>query len=411
MSDSPAQFTASPYANNFFKVLLKGKSITWIHRGVVPDHVPSNKSTQDPAYSSATPTVDLQEIGYDTAHVIINFFYTKQYKYIKPSGIYGDTEKGYELKVSLQVIEAARKMKLPDLVDLAKKQCARVCHEMNLLNLISILGKMNIDYNNVPELTQHISLQLEKVLAFPHSPLASTMLSRATSNSITDILLRKLLMIARAEPTSEPKAKPTPGNEARGMPNFLSRQKQHTSWGFATREPEPAKLPFHLRTQQPQKFPENPQPDYKGKARDVSKPEEHASKASATSVFDNKSGGAKGQEEARSGPSKVRGWCCPFSPPCGGCADAEKASPAIPELGKSIRTMKSFIAPEKSSAADWEVPKSETEQSQKTETTSLVDSDDYGVLVDSETLPTVTPNPEDPRHAERMNLLYAYDSW
>ncbi|KAF5239849.1 hypothetical protein FANTH_9790 [Fusarium anthophilum] len=390
MSDSPAQFTASPYANNFFKVLLKGKSITWIHRGVVPAHVPSNKSTQDPAYRSATPIVDMQDIGYDTAHVIINFFYTKQYKYIKPSGIYGDTEKGYELKVLLQVIEAAGKMKLPDLVDLAKRQCARVCHEMNLLNLITILGKMNIDYNNVPELTQHITLQVEKVLAFPHSPLASTILSRATSDSITDILLRKLLMMARLEPTSEPKAKPTPGNGARGMPNFLSRQ-QHTSWGFTTGEPEPANLPFHLRTQQPQKVPENPQPDYKGKGRDVSKPEEHAFEASATSVFDYDSGGAKGREEARAGPSK--------------------AYPAIPELGKSIRTMKSFIAPEKSSAADWEVPKSETQQSQKSETTSLVDFDDYGVLVDSETLPTVTPSPEDPRHAERMNLTYAYDSW
>ncbi|KAF5675429.1 hypothetical protein FCIRC_7413 [Fusarium circinatum] len=409
MSDSPAQFTASPYANNFFKVLLKGKSITWVHKGVVPDHVPSNKSTQDPAYSSATPIVDMQDIGYDTAHVIINFFYTKQYKYIKPSGIYGDTEKGYELKVSLQVIEAAGKMKLPDLVDLAKRKCARVCHEMNLLNLICILGKMNIDYNNVPELTQHITLQLERVLAFPHSPLASTILSRATSNSITDILLRKLLMMARAEPKSEPKAKPTPGNEARGMPNFLSTQ-QHTPWSFAT-APEPANLPFHLRTQQPHKVPENPQPDYKGKGRDVSKPEEHAFETSATSVFDCDSGGAKGREEARAGPSKVRGPVCPFSLPYDGCVDAEKAYPAIPELRKSIRTMKSFIAPEKSSADDWEVPKSETEQSQKSETTSLVDSDDYGVLVDSETLPTVTPNPEDPRHAERMNLLYTYDSW
>ncbi|KAF5541852.1 hypothetical protein FMEXI_7776 [Fusarium mexicanum] len=390
MSDSPAQFTASPYANNFFKVLLKGKSITWIHRGVVPDHVPSNKSTQDPVYSSATPIVDMQDIGYDTAHVIINFFYTKQYKYIKPSGIYGDTEKGYELKVSLQVIEAAGKMKMPDLVDLAKRQCARICFEMDFLNLITILGKMNMDYTNFPELTQRIALQLERVLANPHSPLASTILSRATSNSITDILLRKLLMIARVEPTSEPRAKPTPGNEARGMPNFPSRQ-QHTSLGFSVRELGPGKLPFHLRTQQPQKVPENPQPDYKGKGRDVSKPEEHAFEASATSVFDYESRDAKGREEARAGPSKVY--------------------PAIPELGKSIRTMKSFIAPEKSSAADWEVPKSETKQSQKSETAILVDSDDDGVLVDSETLPTVPPSPEDPRHAERMNLTYAYDSW
>ncbi|KAF5988683.1 hypothetical protein FBULB1_1339 [Fusarium bulbicola] len=381
MSDSPAQFTASPYANNFFKVLLKGKSITWIHKGVVPDHVPSNKSTQNPVYSS-TPIVDMQDIGYDTAHVIINFFYTKQYKYIKPSGIYGDAEKGYELKVSLQVIEAAGKMKLPDLVALAKRQCARICFEMDLLNLITILGKMNMDYTNFPELTQCIAFQFERMLANPHSPLVSSILHRAASNSITDILVRKLLMVARIKPTSEFKAKPTPGNEARGMPNFPSRQ-QHTPWSFAAAT-EPADLPFQLRTQQPHKVPENPQPDYKGKGRDVSKPEEHAFEASVTSVFDYDSGGAKGREEARAGPSK--------------------AYPAIPELGKSIRTMKSFIAPEKSSAADWEVPKSETEQSQKSETTIFVDSDDDGVLVDSETLPTGTASPEDPRHAERMNL-------
>ncbi|KAF4495661.1 hypothetical protein FAGAP_8215 [Fusarium agapanthi] len=409
--DLPAQFTTSPYANNFFKVLLKGKSITWIHRGVVPGHVLSSKSTQDPAYNSATPTVDMQDIGNDTAHVIINFFYTKQYKYIKPLGIYGDTEKGYELKVSLQVIEAAGKMKLPDLVDLAKRQCARICHEMDLLNLIAILGKMNIDYKNVPELTQHIAFQLEKVLANPHSPFASSILSRATSNSITDMLVRKLLMIARVEPTSEPKAKPAPENEARGMPNCPSRP-QHASPNSATAKPELSKFPLQRRTQQPQKGPKNLQPDHKGKGRDMSKPGEHASKVSATSGSHHESRGAKGQEEARSGSSKVRGWRSPFSPPCGGCADAEKkAYPPTPELGSSIATMKDFIVTEKSSAADWEVPKSEAEQSQKSESSTLVDSDDEGVLVNSETQPTVTTSPADPRDIERMHVFYAYDNW
>jgi hypothetical protein len=70
---------------------------------------------------------------------------------------------------------------------------------------------------------------------------------------------------------------------------------------------------------------------------------------------------------------------------------------------------------EKSSAVDWEVPKPETKKSKKSESewteSTVVDSDDEGVLVESESQPATTPNTEDSCNANRMNLFYAYDRW
>ncbi|KAF4416318.1 hypothetical protein FACUT_12679 [Fusarium acutatum] len=264
---------------------------------------------------------------------------------------------------------------------------------MDLLNLVAILGKMNFDFKDFPELTQHIAFHLEKVLTDPHSQFSSSLLSQATSNSITDMLVRKLVMIARDKPTSEPKAKPRPGNETRGTPPCPSRP-QPPSQDSVTAKPEPSQFP------------------HRGKGRDASKPAEHASKVPEITVSHHESRGAKGEEEAQSGPSRVRGWPCPFSPPCGGCADAQKkANPPTPKLGSSIVKMKDIVVAAKSSAADWEVPKFEAEQSQKPESSTLVDSDDEGVLVDSETQPITTPSPAGSGNTNRINFVYVYDVW
>ncbi|CVL04745.1 uncharacterized protein FMAN_12841 [Fusarium mangiferae] len=387
--DLPAQFITSPYADSFVKVLLKGKSITWIHRGVVPDNVLSNKSTHELGPKSASPILDMQNIGNDIAHVILHYFYTKQYDCIKPSGTSADIAKGYELRVSLQVIEAARKKQLFTLVDLAKEQCARLCHEMDLLNLVAILGKMNIDYDNFPELTKHIAFHLEKVLANPHSQFASDLLHRATSNSITDMLIRKLVMVARDEPKSEPKAKPKPENEARDLPVCPSTSYTSTV-ERGTAKPEWQRFPYKRRTQDLQQLLNSPQPNDKGKGRDVPK----STPAIPVSHFESR--GAKGQKEAQSGPSR-------------------KANPPTTKLESSIASMKDFVAAEKSSAADWQVPKPEAEKSETSESdrepTIAVVSDDEGVLVESSPEPNMTPSPAGSGSTNSMDHFLLYDRW
>ncbi|CZR47751.1 uncharacterized protein FPRO_13418 [Fusarium proliferatum ET1] len=392
--DLPAQFITSPYADSFVKVLLKGKSITWIHRGVVPDNVLSNKSTHELGSKSASPILDMQNIGNDIAHVILHYFYTKQYDCIKPSGTSGDIAKGYELRVSLQVIEAARKTQLFNLVDLAKEQCARLCHQMDLLNLVAILGKINIDYDNFPELTKHIAFHLEKVLANPHSQFSNDLLNRVTSNSITDMLIRKLIMVARDEPTSEPKAKPRPENEARNLSVCPSIDYTSTvECGIA--KPEWSPFTYELRTQDLQKLRKNPQPDDKGKGRDVSRSAENPSKVPEIRVSHHELRGAKGQKEAQSGPSR--------------------ANPPTPKLESTIAYMKDFVAAEKSSAADWQVPKSEAEKSETSESdresTIAVVSDDEGVLVESSPEPNMTPSPVGSGNTNSMDHFLVYDQW
>ncbi|ENH65765.1 hypothetical protein FOC1_g10003387 [Fusarium oxysporum f. sp. cubense race 1] len=261
MSQDPTvQFVTSPYAGIFVQVLLKGKSITRIHKGVVPANVLSSRSTQEPAPKSATPILDMQDLGSDTAHVVIHFFYTKQYGCIKPTGISSDSAKGYELKVSLQVIEAATKMKLP---------------------------------------------------------------------ALSQKTLKKL------------------------------------------------------------------QSDDKGKGRDDSEPAEKASEISPPTTSNQDTRLAKGQEEAGSGPSRLRDTPSPFSNPFSGVGTVPsviKKSDA-PQRGGSLPKP----VAETTSAVDWELPKLVAEKFEKLESerqdSTPVDSDSEGVLVELEPQPTMTPSP------------------
>jgi hypothetical protein len=159
----------------------------------------------------------MQAIAIDTAHVVIHFFYTKQYDCMKPKDISGHLAKGYELRVTLQVFEAATNMELPCLVALAKAESLRLCNDLDLLNLLAILGKHSFRYKSFPELEQYIASQLEKVITSPCSTFATGPLSRDTPNSITDMLVRRLVTMARVDQAREAKAKPGPEHEPSNM--------------------------------------------------------------------------------------------------------------------------------------------------------------------------------------------------
>ncbi|EWZ96010.1 hypothetical protein FOWG_03515 [Fusarium oxysporum f. sp. lycopersici MN25] len=408
MSQDPTvQFVKSPYAGIFVQVLLKGKSITRIHKGVVPANVLSSRSTQEPAPKSATPILDMQDLGSDTAHVVIHFFYTKQYDCIKPTGASSDSAKGYELKVSLQVIEAATKMELPALVSLAKSECARLCKELDLLNLVAILGKLSLDYTKFPEIQHHIAYHLEKVLANPRSQSATDLLSRATTNSITDMLVRKLVMTARKEQTSEAKAKPRPEDEVPGVLICESRS-QPPFQDSVTAKPQLSQLSqlsHEHRTKQSQKTLKKLQSDDKGKGRDDSEPAEKASETSPPTTSNQDSRLAKGQEEADSGPSRLRDRPSPFSNSFSGVGTVPSAvkKSGAPQRGGSLSKPAEVVStfhPSWNRIMDERLKIIEAKMEVKRSESTRIDSESRGVIVNSEPHPTMTPSPSNPTGLE-----------
>ncbi len=72
-------------------------------------------------------------------------------------------------------------------------------------------------------------------------------------------------------------------------------------------------------------------------------------------------------------------------------------------------------AAEKSSAADWQVPKSEAEKSETSESdresTIAVVSDDEGVLVESSPEPNMTPSSAGSGNTNSMDHFLVYDKW
>ncbi|KAK2126226.1 hypothetical protein NOF04DRAFT_16874 [Fusarium oxysporum II5] len=398
MSQDPTvQFVTSPYAGIFVQVLLKGKSITRIHKGVVPANVLSSRSTQEPAPKSATPILDMQDLGSDTAHVVIHFFYTKQYDCIKPTGVSSDSAKGYELKVSLQVIEAATKMELPALVSLAKSECARLCKELDLLNLVAILGKLSFDYTKFPEIQHHVAYHLEKVLANPRSQSATDLLSRATTNSITDMLVRKLVVTARKEQTSEAKAKTRPEDKVPGVLICESRP-QPPFQDSVTAKPQ---LSHEHRTKQFQKTLKKLQSDDKGKGRDDSEPAEKALEISPPTTSNQDSR----QEEADSGPSRLRDRPSPFSNPFSGVEtvpSAIKKSDAPQRRGSLSKPAEavSTFHPSWNRIMDDRLKVIEAKMEAKRSESTRIDSESGGVIVNSEPHPTMKPSPSNPTGLE-----------
>ncbi|KAL5605167.1 hypothetical protein FOVSG1_005314 [Fusarium oxysporum f. sp. vasinfectum] len=395
--DQTVQFVTSPYADIFVQVLLKGKSTTRIHKRVVPANVLSSRSTQELAPKSATPTLDMQDLGNDTAHVVIHFFYTKQYDCIKPTGVSSDSAKGYELKVSLQVIEAAKKMELPALVDLAKRKCARLCKELDLLNLVAILGKLSFDYTSFPDIQHHIAYHLEKVLANPRSQFATELLSRATTNSITNMLVRKLVMMARKEQKSEAEVKPRPEDEVPGV--LICESRPHPPFQDSViAKPELSQLSQERRTKQFQKTLKKLQSDDKGKGRDDSEPAERDLKVPLPTASHHDSCLAKGQEEADSGSSRLREGPSPFSNPSSGLGTVPNARKKLnaPQRGGSLSKpaeVVSTIHPSWTRIMDERLKVVEAKMEAKRSESTHIDSESGGVIVSSEPHPTTMPSP------------------
>ncbi|KAF4946767.1 hypothetical protein FGADI_10971 [Fusarium gaditjirri] len=405
MSQDPkVQFFASPYTDIFVQVQLRGSSTTQIHKGVVPAKVLLSRRMKVPAPGSATPILDMQDLACDTAHAVIDFFYTRQYDCIKPRDVTRNSSKGYELKVSLQVIEAARMLELPALVYLAQRECARLCQELDLLNLVAILGKLDFDYTNFPEIKHHIAYHLENVLASPHSQFTTDLLSRATTNSITDMLVRKLVMTAREGHKSETKAKPLPKN---GFPGVIFREPrpQPPFEADVIAKPEMPKTSQELQTKQFQLLLKKMQPDDKGKGRDDSEQAKYSLKVPLPTTPQQDSCLAKGQEDADSGPSRLREGPNSFLNPSSGVEtvpSARKESNA-PQRGGSSSKLAQVLSSHNTSwnnMIDDRMKVIEANMGAKMEAKrsepTLIETERKGATINPKPHPTTTPGPSNP---------------
>ncbi|KAH7240876.1 uncharacterized protein BKA55DRAFT_518397 [Fusarium redolens] len=414
MSKEPTvQFDKSPYVGSFVQILLKGNSITRVHKGVVPANLLSSRSkevTHAIAPTSTTPILDMQAIAIDTAHVVIHFFYTKQYDCMKPKDISGHLAKGYELRVTLQVFEAATNMELPCLVALAKAESLRLCNDLDLLNLLAILGKHSFSYKSFPELEQYIASQLEKVITSPCSTFATGLLSRDTPNSITDMLVRRLVTMARVDQGREAKAKPGPEHEPSNMIKVGTKEQSsqnHIARGI-----------WHKDTPTTQQkaveeflFPTA------HRSLKVRKSVDETFKIPSLTVSLQGSRLGQAQEKADSGPSRLTDRPNLFQIFPRGfetVPDAEKKSNPT-DLGSSFSKLKDSLAnrsvAETHSAIHREINRVVTKTLGKPEDerreSTCIDSNSGGVDFDLEPHPTMTPSPTDSEDSDTgFSLIY-----
>ncbi|KAF9776371.1 hypothetical protein IL306_005462 [Fusarium sp. DS 682] len=208
-------FDKSPYLGNFIEVQLKGDSITHVHRGAIPAAVLSDKRMRKfPGSTLSTKQIlDMQDLDIDTAHVVIHFFYSKQYECIKPKDVSYNVSKAYQLKVALQVIDAAEVMRLSTLKALATAELLPLAKELDLTTLIAFLETLELKHWFHPELREYIQSQLDEITANPFGKSASEVPEPRVSPCYTAILLTRLIAQAKLNHASKSKDKLKPEDE------------------------------------------------------------------------------------------------------------------------------------------------------------------------------------------------------
>ncbi|KAH7113484.1 hypothetical protein B0J13DRAFT_613856 [Dactylonectria estremocensis] len=150
--------------------------------------------------SSSFRELHLDDIAYDTGHVLIHFLVTGSYQCLKPQG--DTTAKRYasEFSTALRAYVAAESLQLPYLRDLARREMIRLGDKLSLPSLIDIMEESWLSLSTLPGIVAYVE---SRILAFAESvthPTAEKVLSEiGTPNTLSKVLLKIMLLLKTSE--------------------------------------------------------------------------------------------------------------------------------------------------------------------------------------------------------------------
>jgi len=191
----------SPYASEVCAVYFQGTGPLHIPRALL--HQSAELASRDEATgccSSSFRELHLNDIAYDTGHVLIHFIATGNYQCLKPQG--DTTAKRYasEFATALRAYAAAESLQLPSLRDLARREMIRLGDKLSLPSLIDIMEESSLSLSTLPGIAAYVE---SRILAFAENvthPTSEKVLSEiGTPNTLSMVLLKIILLLQTSE--------------------------------------------------------------------------------------------------------------------------------------------------------------------------------------------------------------------
>ncbi|KAH6959647.1 hypothetical protein BKA56DRAFT_637537 [Ilyonectria sp. MPI-CAGE-AT-0026] len=191
----------SPYASEVYAVYFQGKGPLYISCALL--HQSAELASRDAATgccSSSFRELHLDDIAYDTGHVLIHFLATSNYQCLKPQGDTITERYASEFATAIRVYVAAQSFQLPSLRDLARREMIRLGDRLSLPSLINIMEESRLSLSTLPGIAAYVE---SRILAFAGNithPTSEKVLSEiGIPNTLSMVLLKTILLLQTSE--------------------------------------------------------------------------------------------------------------------------------------------------------------------------------------------------------------------
>jgi ankyrin repeat protein len=191
----------SPYASQVCAVYFQGNGPLHIPHALLHQSVElTSRSVATDCFSSSLRGLHLDDIDYNTGHVLIHFMTTGRYQCPKPQGETIMMRYASEFTTALRVYAAAQSFQLPSLRDLARREMIALGDRLSLPSLVDIMEESSLSLSTLTGIAAYVE---SRILAFAENityPTSEKVLSEiGTPNTLSMVLLKTILLL----PTSK----------------------------------------------------------------------------------------------------------------------------------------------------------------------------------------------------------------
>ncbi|KAH7461634.1 hypothetical protein BFJ63_vAg17613 [Fusarium oxysporum f. sp. narcissi] len=187
----------SPYASQVCAVYFQGNGPLHIPHALLHQSVElASRSAATGCFSSSSRDLHLNDIDYNTGHVLIHFMATGRYQCLKPQGETIMISYASEFTTALRVYAAAQSFQLPSLRDLARREIIALGDRLSLPSLVDIMEESSLSLSTLPGIAAYVE---SRILAFAENityPTSEKVLSEiGTPNTLSMVLLKTILLL------------------------------------------------------------------------------------------------------------------------------------------------------------------------------------------------------------------------
>ncbi|OBS16221.1 hypothetical protein FPOA_13027 [Fusarium poae] len=187
----------SPYASQVCAVYFQGNGPLHIPHVLLHQSVElTSRSVATDCFSSSLRDLHLDDIDYNTGHVLIHFMTTGRYQCLKPQGETIMMRYASEFTTALRVYAAAQSFQLPSLCDLARREMIALGDRLSLPSLVDIMEESSLSLSTLPGIAAYVE---SRILAFAENITYTTsekVLSEiGTPSTLSMVLLKAILLL------------------------------------------------------------------------------------------------------------------------------------------------------------------------------------------------------------------------